>query len=80
MKITIEYGDMTSSIEFGDSCTLYEFTDYLRGLLHTVWLPCQVDDIILTEESQNNEFAEVRKQGYEEGFEAGLAKAKEKAQ
>lgn len=70
MKITIEYDDMTSSIEFGEF-DLHEFRDHLRSLLHTVWLPSQVDDIIPTEESLSDEFAEVRKQGYEEGFDAG---------
>ena len=79
MKITIEYDDVTSSVEFEDF-DLHEFTDHLRGLLHTVWLPSQVDEIIPTEASLSDEFAEVRKLGYEEGYEAGYAKAKEDAQ
>ena len=79
MKITIEYDDMTSSIEFGEF-DLHEFADHLRGLLHTVWLPSQVDNIIPTEESLSDEFAEVRKQGYEEGYETGFNEAKEEAQ
>ena len=70
MKITIQYDDMTSSIEF-EHFDLNEFTDHLRGLLHTVWLPSQVDDIIPTEESLSDELAEARKLGYEEGFDAG---------
>lgn len=70
MKITIEYDDMTSSIEFGEF-DLHDFTDHLRSLLHTVWLPEQVNDIMPTEESISDELAEARKLGYEEGFDAG---------
>jgi len=76
MKITIEAEEHTASIEFEDY-DLFEFSHHLRGLLHTVWLPSQVDEIIPTEESLSDEFAEVRQIGYDEGFEAGLAKAKD---
>jgi len=76
MKITIEAEEHTASVEFEDY-DLIEFSHYLRGLLHTVWYPNQVASIMPTEESLSDEFAEVRKEGYEEGFEAGLAKAKD---
>ena len=66
MKITIEYNDMISSVEFGEF-DIHEFTDHLRGLLHTVWLPEQVIEIIPTEESLSDEFAKVREVSYEEG-------------
>ena len=75
MKITIEHEDMTSSVEFGDF-DLHDFTDHLRSLLHTVWLPSQVDEIIPTEERISDELAEARETGYEEGYEEGYAKAK----
>lgn len=75
MKITIEHEDMTSSIEFGDF-DLHDFTNHLRSLLHTVWLPEQVNEIIPTEERISDELAEAREIGYEEGY----AKGKENAQ
>lgn len=77
MKITIEYDEITSSVEFGEF-DLNEFRDHLRGLLHTVWLPYQVDDIMPTEERLSDEFEKVRKMGYERGYEA--AKKEEEAQ
>ena len=76
MKLTIEAEEHTASVEF-EHYDLHEFSHYLRGLLHTVWHPSQVDSIMPTEESLSDEFAEVRKLGYEEGYEAGLAKAKD---
>ena len=76
MKLTIEAEEHTASVEF-EHYDLHEFSHYLRGILHTVWYPSQVDSIMPTEESQSDEFAEVRKLGYEEGYEAGLAKAKD---
>ena len=79
MKLTIEAEEHTASVEF-EHYDLHEFSHYLRGLLHTVWYPSQVDEIIPTEESLSDEFEEVRKLGYEEGYEAGLEKAKEDAQ
>ena len=72
MKITIEYNDMISSVEFGEF-DLHEFTDHLRGLLHTVWLPEQVNEIMPTEERLSYELAEVRKLGYEEGYAEGTS-------
>lgn len=79
MKITIEYDDMISSVEFGEF-DIHEFTDHLRGLLHTVWPPEQVIEIMPTEESLSDELAEVRRRltmmGYEEG-EAANAKPAE---
>ena len=70
MKITIEYNDMISSVEFGEF-DIHEFTDHLRGLLHTVWLPEQVIEIMPDEESIRDELAEVRKLGYDEGYKEG---------
>jgi len=75
MKIAIEYNDMISSVEFGEF-DLHEFTDHLRGLLHTVWLPEQVNEIMPTEESLSDELAEVRKLGYDEGYAEGYAERK----
>ena len=82
MKITIEYDDITSSVEFGEF-DVNEFTDRLRGLLHTIWLPCQVDEIIPNDEAFDdkevvngfNEFDEGRKKGYKEGYNDGCKEA-----
>ena len=79
MKIAIEHEDMTSSVEFWDF-DLHEFTDHLRGLLHTVWLPEQVNEIIPTEERISVELTEARKLGYDDGYAAGLEKAMENEQ
>ena len=76
MKISIQQEDITSYIEFEDY-DIFEFREHLRGLLHTIWLPEQVNEMIPTEESLSDEFEQVRKLGYEEGYEAGLAKAKD---
>ena len=73
MKITIEYDDITSSVEFGEF-DLNEFTDRLRGLLYTIWLPSQVDDIIPNEETlsdENEEFTKENQEYYESGYDHG---------
>lgn len=67
MKITIEAEEHTASIEF-KHCDLNEFSHHLRGLLHTFWLPSQVDSIMPTEESISNELDRARQIGYEEGY------------
>ena len=77
MKITIEAEEHTASVEF-EHYDLTEFSHYLRGILHTVWYPDQVESIVPTEESLSDEFAEVRKLSYKEGFDAGLEKSKDK--
>ena len=76
MKISIQHDDLTSSIEFEES-SLNEFTEHLRNLLHTIWLPSQVDQIVPGEEAIGREFEEVRKEAYEEGYEAGGAVMRE---
>ena len=67
MKITIETEEHTASIEF-EHYDLLEFSHQLRGLLHTVWLPSQVDEIMPTEEVISDELAEARQIGYDEGY------------
>jgi len=67
MKITIETEEHTASIEF-EHYDLLEFSHYLRGILHTVWLPSQVDEIMPTEEVISDELAEARQIGYDEGY------------
>lgn len=66
MKITIEYYNVANSVEFKDF-DIHEFTDHLRKLLHAVWLPDQVDQILPTEESLDDEAKEARRTGYDEG-------------
>ena len=76
MKISIQQEDITSYIELEDY-DIFEFREHLRGLLHTIWLPEQVNEMIPTEESLSDEFEQVRKLGYDEGYEEGeAAKAK----
>ena len=70
MKISIQHEDITSYIEFED-CDIFEFAERLRGLLHTVWLPEQVNEMMHTEESLSDEFAKVRKEAYDEGYKNG---------
>lgn len=79
MKISIQQEDITSYIEFEDY-NIHEFANHLRNLLHTVWLPCQVNEIMPTEESLSDEFAKVRKEAYDEGFEEGRAADKKLAE
>ena len=67
MKITIEAEEHTASVEF-KNYGLNEFSRHLRALLHTVWLPTQVDSIMPTEESLSDELAEARQIGYDEGY------------
>lgn len=70
MKISIQHDDITSCIEFEES-SLNEFTEHLRNLLHTIWLPSQVDQIVPREEDIGRELEEVRKEAYEEGLAEG---------
>jgi len=74
MKITIENNNTTCSIEFEDF-DIHEFGDCLRGLLHSVWSPEQVNQIMPTEEILSDEFEEVREMGYEDGYEAAKKEA-----
>ena len=67
MKITIESEEHTASVEF-EHYDLLEFSHRLRGLLHTVWLPSQVNEIMPTEEVISDELAEARQIGYDEGY------------
>jgi len=46
MKITIQHYDETASIETKDDCDLDEFQDHLTRLLHVIWLPEQVEEIM----------------------------------
>lgn len=72
MKISIQHEDITSYIEFEDY-DIYDFAEHLRGLLHTVWLPEQVNKMMPTEESLNDEFVKVRREAYDEGYRDGEA-------
>lgn len=72
MKISIQHEDITSYIEFED-CDIFDFAEHLRGLLHTVWLPEQVNKMMPTEESLNDEFSKVRREAYDEGYRDGEA-------
>ena len=78
MKITIEAEEHTAFVEF-KQYDLTEFSHYLRGILHTIWYPSQVDSIMPTEEILSNELAEARQVGYAEGFDAGLENSKDSA-
>ncbi len=64
MKITIQHYDETASIETKDDCDLDEFRNHLTRLLHVMWLPEQVDEIM-------------RVKDYDEGYESGYKNGKE---
>ena len=72
MKISIQQDDITSYIEFEDY-DIFEFANHLRNLLYSVWYPEQVNEIMPTEESLSNDFEQVRKEAYDEGYEEGEA-------
>jgi len=64
MKITIQHYEETASLEVPDGAPLDDFRDALIRILHIMWLPEQVADIM-------------RVKDWEEGYAAGLAKALE---
>jgi len=64
MKITIQHYDETASLEVPDGAPLDDFRDSLLRLLHVMWLPEQVAEIM-------------RVKDWDEGYAAGLAKGKE---
>ena len=65
MKITIQHYDETASLEVPDGAPLEDFRDTLLRILHVVWLPEQVAEIM-------------RVNDWDEGYTAGLEKALEK--
>ena len=64
MKITIQHYDQTASLEIPDGASLDDFRDALLRILHVVWLPEQVAEIM-------------RVHAWGEGYTAGLVKGKE---
>ena len=67
MKITIQHYDETASLEVPDGNPLEDFRDVLIRILHIMWLPEQVAEIM-------------RVNDLDEGYAAGLEKAMEEAQ
>ncbi len=67
MKITIQHCDEIASLEVPDGSTLDDFRDNLIRILHVMWLPKQVDQIM-------------RVKDWDEGYDAGYVKGKEDAQ
>lgn len=64
MKVTIQHYDEIASLEVPDGGSLDEFRDALIRVLHIVWLPEQVAEIM-------------RVKDWDEGYAAGLEKALE---
>lgn len=67
MKITIQNYDETASLEVPDGAPLDDFRDNLLRILHVMWLPEQVAEIM-------------RVHDWDEGYAAGLEKALEEEQ
>lgn len=67
MKITIQHYDETASLEGPDGASLDEFRDNLLRILHVIWLPEQVAEIM-------------RVKDWDDGYAAGLEKALEEKQ
>ena len=67
MKITIQHYDETASLEAPDGAPLDDFRDNLLRILHVMWLPDQVAEIM-------------RVNDWDDGYAAGLEKALEDAQ
>lgn len=67
MKITIQNYDETASLEVPDGAPLDDFRDNLLRILHVMWLPDQVAEIM-------------RVNDWDDGYAAGLEKALEDAQ
>jgi hypothetical protein len=67
MKITIQHYDETASLEKTDGVSLDEFRDNLLRILHVIWLPEQVAEIM-------------RVKDWDDGYAAGLEKAMEDKQ
>ena len=64
MKITIQHYNETASLETRDDLDLDEFRDHLTRLLHVIWLPEQVEEIM-------------RVKDWDEGYKAGEENAKD---
>lgn len=67
MKITIQHYDETASLEVPDGASLDEFRDNLLRILHVIWLPEQVAEIM-------------RVKDWDDGYAAGLEKTLEEEQ
>ena len=66
MKITIEHYDEIASLEVPDGSPLDDFRDNLLRILHVMWLPEQVAEIM-----RANDWDEGFDAGKEEGFDKG---------
>ena len=68
MKITIQHYDETASLEVPDGAPLEDFRDSLIRILHVIWLPEHVDEIMRVKDWD---------EGYEAGKEEGFDKGRE---